>query len=321
MKKYLSRPVIIATISASILLSACSEILFSNTSTHSLSINPEQLAKQVTKKPVKLSVSSMDDLNAVFNELQYTRQNWNNAGRAIPRIIFSHVGEGWVKGSPQLPVATKKSIFFRLMTPLILVSNEKILREREIVENVPLDAQQLIDIAFKYQIIDDATTSLNEEHREQLLARVDILPASLALAQAAEESGWGTSRFALEGNAFFGQWDFSGNGMKPKQQRAELGNYGVARFATPLASVEAYMFNINTNRAYQGLRLLRTEKRTNNRQITGYKLAATLDKYSERGEDYTNGLRQMIRYNKLDSVDDMLLSNERAVHLVNTTKS
>lgn len=263
----------------------------------------------------------MDELNTVFNNLQYTPQNWNNAGRSIPRIIFSHVGEGWVKGSPELPVTTKKSIFFRLMTPLILVANEKITREREIVENAPLDAQQLIDIAIKYRMIDNITVRLSHVERKELLSRVDILPPSLALAQAAEESGWGTSRFALEGNAFFGQWDFSGNGMKPKQHRSELGNYGVARFDSPLASVEAYMFNINTNPAYQGLRQLRTEKRTNNRQITGYRLAAMLEKYSERGVEYTNGIRQIIRYNKLDSVDDMLLSTDKVVHLVNTTKS
>ncbi|EGM71558.1 glucosaminidase domain-containing protein [Shewanella sp. HN-41] len=74
---------------------------------------------------------------------------------------------------------------------------------------------------------------------------------SLVLAQAAEESGWATSRFTVEGNAYFGQWDFSGKGMKPRQQRKALGNYGVAQFDTPLESVEGYLLNLNTSNAYQ----------------------------------------------------------------------
>lgn len=300
-------------ITASLLLTACTDAL--------TSISASEDKQQVAQQIKKINVSSMEELDALFNKLHYTRKNWNNAGREIPRIVFDNVGKSWVKGSPQLPVATKKSIFFRLMTPLILVANEKIIREREIVENAPLDSAELIDIAIKYRVIENTQVNLTEVNRQNLLTRVDILPPSLALVQAAEESGWGTSRFALEGNAFFGQWDFSGNGMKPKQQREELGNYGVARFDTPLESVEAYMFNINTNRAYNNLRQLRTKKRRNNRQITGYKLAATLDKYSERGVAYTDGLRQMIRYNKLDSVDDMLLSTDKMIHLINNTES
>lgn len=311
MLKYLSQPTVVVAITASFLLAACNENTASAVTT-SAAVSTQSAQQQ----PVEVNISSMDELNHFFNDIQYTRTNWNNAGREIPRILFSHVSEGWVTGSPQLPVASKKSIFFRLMTPLILVANENILREREIVENAPLNAQQLITIAKKYKVISAEQTQLDETQRAQLLTRVDILPPSLALAQAAEESGWGTSRFALEGNAFFGQWDFSGNGMKPKQQREQLGNYGVARFASPIESVEAYMFNINTNNAYQKLRLLRTEKRVKHRQISGYKLAPLLDKYSERGVAYTLGIQQMIRYNKLDSVDDMLLSNDRIVHLV-----
>jgi len=295
------------------LLSACTDALTSITTAKSI--------EPPAPPPITINIASMDELDALFNKLQYTRKNWNNAGREIPRIIFNSVGKNWVKGSPKLPVATKKSIFFRLMTPLILVSNEKIIREREIVENASLDSDELINIAVKYRIADNKQVKLTEINRQDLLMRVDILPPSLALVQAAEESGWGTSRFALEGNAFFGQWDFTGNGMKPKQQREALGNYGVARFDTPLESVEAYMFNINTNQAYNSLRILRTEKRRNNHQITGYKLATTLHKYSERGSDYTDGLRQMIRYNKLDSVDDMLLSTNKMVHIIDNTKS
>ena len=157
---------------------------------------------------------------------------------------------------------------------------------------------------------------MDEEKRARLMIQVDIIPPSLALAQAAEESGWGTSRFTAEGNAFFGQWDFSGNGMTPKQQRKELGDYGLARFDSPLASVEGYMKNINTTGAYEKLRLLRANLRKNNKKITGMELAGTLDKYSERGQAYIDGLRDMISYNKLQDVDEAYLSEDKLIHLV-----
>ena len=149
---------------------------------------------------------------------------------------------------------------------------------------------------------------------------MDIIPPSLALAQAAEESGWGTSRFTAEGNAFFGQWDFSGKGMIPKQQRKELGNYGVARFDSPLDSVQGYMFNINTASAYQELRKLRARLRADKREVTGLRLASTLDKYSERGEDYVEGIMQMIRYNKLENVDETYLSDNKLIHLISVSE-
>jgi uncharacterized FlgJ-related protein len=136
---------------------------------------------------------------------------------------------------------------------------------------------------------------------------VDTIPPSLSLAQAAEESSWGTSRFAIQGNALFGQWDFSGKGMKPKNQRKELGNYGIARFDTPQQSIEAYILNLNTHRAYKKLRDKRASMRENNIKPTGWELAKTLDKYSERGIHYIESLHSIMRYNKLIPADDAYL--------------
>jgi len=319
-KKHSSQSTLALTIAASLLLTSCTEVLYTSSTTSVTSSSTEKFVDAPVVQPRTYNIGSIDELDTFFDTLQYTQENWNNAGCKIPRIIFNRVGKNWVASSPQLPVNTKKSIFFRLMTPMILIANENILLEREIVENASLDATALLSIALKYKIINDADSPLTEIDRRHLLNRVDTLPASLALAQAAEESGWGTSRFALEGNAFFGQWDFSGNGMKPKQQRKELGNYGFARFDSAFDSVEAYMFNLNTNGAYRQLRQLRAEQRTNHNQVTGYQLATTLTKYSERGEAYSNGLRQMIRYNKLESIDDMLLSNDEEIHLISTAQ-
>lgn len=302
MKKYLLSSTLILSIVSTLLLTSCTDT-FSNSSS------------SFAGQPTVVKIKSLDDLNALFNKLQYLEGNWNHSGQKIPRITTSGISETWVKTSSKLPAATKKSIFFRLMAPLILISNENILQLRELIKDEPLDSSKLRALAVKYRVIKDEKETLTEAHRKTLLTRVDIIPASLALAQAAEESGWATSRFALEGNAFFGQWDFSGNGMKPQQHRAQLGQYAVAQFDTPLDSVEAYMFNINTNNAYKKLRTLRNEMRINGRQITGYELAGTLDKYSERGDAYISGLRLMIRYNKLEAVDKMSLANDQFFHL------
>ncbi|ARD21882.1 MULTISPECIES: glucosaminidase domain-containing protein [Shewanella] len=267
-----------------------------------------------------ISLNSLDELISLFDSLNYNTESWKAGVREVPRLTFERVSEKWQQTSNEIPVQMKKMVFFRLMAPLILISNENILNERQTVEQASLDDKSLIDIAVKYKVITDQDSALTEEQRQQLLKRVDIMPPSLVLAQAAEESGWATSRFTVEGNAFFGQWDFSGNGMIPKQQRKELGNYGLARFDTPQASVEGYMLNINTNAAYIKLRELRRDLRADDQPITGIQLASTLDKYSERGQAYIDGIQQMIRYNKLDQVDEAYLSNDRPLHLISSNQ-
>lgn len=303
-KRYSARYIALALFTC-LLIGACSYVLNSSKSK----------SEQLMANPIEVTITSLDDLNDLFDKYKYNDQSWDKGNREVPRITFEGVGEHWAEGSKQLPIETKKMIFFRLMTPLILVSNENILREREIVKSSPLKASKLKEIALKYRVIEDKTAELNKKMRVALLARVDILPPSLALAQAAEESGWATSRFTQEGNAFFGQWDFTGNGMKPRAHREELGDYGVARFDSPLASVEGYMLNINSNSSYQKLRILRSQLRADDKAVTGIKLAGTLDKYSERGQEYIDGLRAMIRYNNLEQFDQAYLSDNKLVHL------
>lgn len=262
-----------------------------------------------------INISDLEQLKAVFSQYHYTQAAWQQGERAVPRITFAKLGERWVTASKNLPVKVKKEVFFRLMTPLILLSNEKILKQRQFITNAELTSSQLKTLALKYKVIKAENEVMTPELKKSLLMRVDILPPSLALAQAAEESGWGTSRFTREGNAYFGQWDFSGKGMAPKEQRKELGNYGLARFDSPLASVEGYMFNINTSFAYEKLRQVRAELRAQQQPITGPALAKTLDKYSERGQAYIDGLLSMISYNKLTQVDEAYLMDNPLVHL------
>ncbi len=267
-------------------------------------------------KVINVEISSIDDLKTLFEQHDYTAKSWLNGNREVPRITFEQVSENWKYSSSNLPVKLKKQIFFRLMAPLVLMANEHILKERKIIKSAKLDADALKLLAKKYYVIKSLDAPMNEKKRQLLLTKVDTMPPSLALAQSAEESGWGTSRFTSEGNSFFGQWDFSGKGMVPKQQRKELGNYGLARFISPLASVEGYMFNINTTRAYQKLRDLRVKLRQQNKAATGLELAGTLDKYSERGQAYIDSIRSMIRYNKLQDVDEAYLSDSKRINLI-----
>ncbi len=271
--------------------------------------HPTEVAKDVR-------LGSLDELMTLFDSLNYNTQSWLEGNREVPRLTFERVSDSWHKTSNEIPVQQKKMVFFRLMAPLILVANENILLERKVIETAQLDDKKLQAIALKYKVLKETSVPLDENQRQALLERVDITPPSLVLAQAAEESGWATSRFTLEGNAFFGQWDFSGNGMVPKQQRKELGNYGLARFDSPLASVEGYMLNLNTHNAYLSLRQLRAQLRQNNQAITGPLLAGTLDKYSERGQAYIDGIREMIRYNQLEQVDEAYLSGSAPLHLI-----
>ncbi|MEW6998658.1 glucosaminidase domain-containing protein [Colwelliaceae bacterium BS250] len=316
----------LSIISASLMMAGCSEA--SNPGVEK-SVDAQQATKKTTEQetyeeiiaeamvnPTVVEIGSLDDLFHLFELHQYDSNSWANGNREVPRISFDEISESWKVNSAKMTVQQKKQIFFRLITPLILISNERILLEREEVESSSLDSQNLKEIALKYHVIKSDKDVMTEDMRTALLMQVDIIPPSLALAQAAEESGWGTSRFTSEGNALFGQWDFSGNGMTPKQQRKELGDYGLARFDSPLASVEGYMKNINTTGAYQRLRVLRAQLRADGKDITGMEIAGTLDKYSERGQAYIDGLREMISYNKLQDVDEAFLSTEKLLHLV-----
>jgi len=167
-------------------------------------------------------------------------------------------------------------------------------------------AALLTRLATRYRV-PQAAAALEEgrvaEVLEELLLRVDQVPVSLALAQAALESGWGTSRFALEGNSLFGQWVFSAKGMDPAE-RPEGARYGVAQFRTLRASVAAYVRNLNTSWAYQEYRSLRAEMRASgDGGLRALPLAGELLHYSTRREAYVDEVRRVIRGNRLTRFD------------------
>ena len=264
--------------------------------------------------PIIRTVESQNynDVLHLFDQIGYTAEQWQAGIREIPRIEITTIPQRWQEVAQTIPISDKKNIFFRLTGSGILQANEKIMSEREHLLNAIAkkdtdENEWLAALAVKYKVIKQESDKLDNKALTELRRRVDIVPPSLALAQAAEESGWGTSRFAVQGNSLFGQWDFSGKGIKPKQQRKELGNYGIAAFDSPQESIEAYMLNLNTHRAYERMRQKRAVFRQQNKQPTGWDLAKTLDKYSERGIEYVRSLHAIMSYNKLNDADQAYL--------------
>jgi len=262
----------------------------------------------------------------LFDELNYTPEAWQAGIREVPRVYLPLIGDKWSSRSQEISVENKKRIFFRGLAPLILRSNELIMMDRNRLgkikssfnKNKTLSEKEkewVLKLAKLYKV-NTTDTQITSSMFEELSKRVDIVPVSLALAQAAEESGWGTSRFAASGNSVYGQWTWGENAIKPEKQRKELGNYGIASFETLQESVSAYMLNLNTHNAYESLRDKRAELRNKNQKITGLLLAETLTKYSERGEEYVKGIKSMIDINRLAPADEAYLSNDPPIYLV-----
>ncbi|WP_257264288.1 glucosaminidase domain-containing protein [Endozoicomonas sp. ONNA2] len=205
-------------------------------------------------------------------------------------------------------VKAKKSAFFGFLLPLVQKENDRILQNRQRIialssqsELTEKDRLWLADIGKKYRIRD--ISAIDPRFFTQLLTCVDRIPASLALAQSANETAWGTSRFARQGNNFFGQWCFTpGCGIVPGA-RPEGETYEVQKFKDVAASVHAYMHNLNTNGQYKALRELREQKRARQEPVTGADLVHGLRAYSARGDEYVQELLSMINSNKLLQYD------------------
>tara|TARA_B100000579_G_C22685338_1_gene782341 strand:- start:599 stop:1039 length:441 start_codon:yes stop_codon:yes gene_type:complete len=135
---------------------------------------------------------------------------------------------------------------------------------------------------------------------------MDEVPVSLVIAQAAKETGWGTSRFAQEGNALFGQWTFSGEGLKPLSIDSDK-KHKVMKFQILQASIRAYQRNLNTHSSYKKFRKLRAEARDNDEKLDSLVLADCLDKYAATGVEYTKILKKIITQNSLQDFDDVKL--------------
>ena len=199
----------------------------------------------------------------------------------------------------------RKNLFIQIILPLVIEENNKIKLDRRKLfsilnkNNNSLGEKKWLNIKFKqYGVIKKDLATLK--------IRMDYVPASLAIAQAAKESGWGTSRFAIEGNALFGQWTWTGEGIKPAGSDSDS-THKVMRFKILKASVKAYQRNLNTHASYKKFRMERAKLRDNKKELDSLLLAGYLDKYAETGMEYVRVLKQIITQNKLKDFDDVKL--------------
>jgi uncharacterized FlgJ-related protein len=263
---------------------------------------------------------------------------WGEVNRseqlAAPNVLITGITNRWRETASELPVADKKEAFYRFLLPLILHANNLVLKRHAELEGLAakladggaLDDEELIRLRESALLLRarsaNAASRLEPAGREteavidEMLYKLDIIPAGIALGQAAYESGYGTSRFAAQGNALFGQWTFGGKGLKPEQQREELGDHRIAAFDWPFDSVRSYFINLMSHPAYEAFRRLRAEKRANGEPLTSLALADGLVAYSERGQVYVDTLKGIIRVNNLEVADDAVLRDEPRRFLV-----
>jgi len=200
-------------------------------------------------------------------------------------------------------VKKRKNLFIQIVLPLIIEENTKIRLDRKKLfailnknNNSQSDKEWLLKKFKQYGV--------NKNDLSTLKIRMDEIPVSLAIAQAAKETGWGTSRFAQEGNALFGQWTWSGEGIKPAGADSDS-KHKVAKFKVLKASVKAYQRNLNTHSGYKSFRKERAIQRDNQGKLNSLELVKHLDNYAETGVEYTRILKQIIQQNSLTDFDDV----------------
>ena len=199
----------------------------------------------------------------------------------------------------------RKEFFIQIVLPLIIKENNIIKKDRrtlfDIINKSNNTNLELSWLEKKYK-----QYGIKSKDLSSLKIRMDEIPVSLAIAQAAKETGWGTSRFAQEGNALFGQWTWSGEGLKPKDAK-EGEDHKVMKFNILQASVRAYQRNLNTHSTYKNFRKARAEFRDSKKPLDSIELSKYLNKYAETGNQYVEILQKIIIQNKLQDFDDAKL--------------
>ena len=253
---------------------------------------------ELPEDTVRLSASTIEqlfkDTNYSLSEVRRTKKVKPIRLSLLPNEMKSIESSG-----------KRKSLFIKIILPLVLEENNRII----------IDRKKLFSILNKNKNSKDEIKWLNQKFKQYgvlnkdlatLKVRMDIIPVSLAIAQAAKETGWGTSRFAIEGNALFGQWTWSGEGIKPAGADTNA-TYKVMKFNVLKASVRAYQRNLNTHSSYKKFRFVRAQLRDDNKKLDSLKLAEYLDNYAQTGTEYTKVLKQIIQQNQLKDFDEVKL--------------
>ena len=199
----------------------------------------------------------------------------------------------------------RKEFFIQIVLPLVLKENNNIRLDRKMLFSI-INKSNNTQLEKKWLEKKYKQYGVNSKDLSVLKVRMDEVPVSLAIAQAAKETGWGTSRFAQEGNALFGQWTWSGEGLKPKEADENQG-HKVMKFNVLQASVRAYQRNLNTHRSYENFRLARAQLRDAGKKLDSIILSQFLDNYAETGNQYVEVLQKIIKQNNLKDFDDAKL--------------
>jgi Bax protein len=247
---------------------------------------------------VRLSASTIKQL---FKDTNYSLKDVRET-KLVKPIVLSLLPEEMkmIESTQQ-----RKDLFIQIILPLVLEENNQI----------KLDRKKLFSILNRSNNSNSEKNWLNHKFKQYgvvnkdlstLKIRMDIVPVSLAIAQAAKETGWGTSRFALEGNALFGQWTWSGEGIKPAGSDNNS-THKVMKFKILKSSVRAYQRNLNTHLSYKQFRMARAELRDHKRNLDSLILANYLDKYAATGKQYVKIIKKIIIQNNLTDFDDVKL--------------
>ena len=247
---------------------------------------------------VRLSASTIEQL---FKETDYNLKDVRKTKLVKPVKLSLLPNEMKMIESTE----KRKNLFIQIILPLIIEENNRI----------KLNRKKLFSILNKNHNSNAEKKWLNEKFKQYgvlnkdlstLKVRMDTVPVSLAIAQAAKETGWGTSRFALEGNALFGQWTWSGEGIKPADADHNA-THKVMKFKILQSSIRAYQRNLNTHSGYKEFRMARAALRDNRRNLDGLILATYLNKYAETGTEYVKIIKQIIKQNNLTDFDKVKL--------------
>ena len=262
---------------------------------------PEEMKSgRIGRTRTSLGVSSAGDLAQKLSELDYSLGEVRIGVAAVPRLRVANLPPDMAGvGS----VAERKRLFIMSILPLVLQVNEGILADRRKLLVLTASDSTLTQDERRWIAALAKRHGADAADRNELVMRVDAVPPSLAIAQAIVESGWGRSRFAVEANAFFGQWTFrSGSGVVPRQRDPGKG-HEIRSFREPYQSVAAYMENLNSHRAYEKFRRQRNALRRSGEIPNGERLVGTLHNYSQRGQAYVETIRTIMRQNRLADFD------------------
>ncbi len=269
---------------------------------------PEPSLTDRTPDLARIVANEAAELEAVFESIGY---RWppvaagNETRQGVPPVAV----DAMPADLHTLSVDARKALFFRVLAPLVAAENRALIEQREFLlktfaqwPRLPESgavASRVRAIASRFNVAGNLD---RPENRRTLLRRVDIVPAPLVLAQAANESGWGTSRFTREANNLFGMWTWDSNAGIAPMKRAAHAKHFVRVFDDLRAAVANYLHTINVGPAYRDLRDLRAAQRDNGETLDALGLAAGLRRYSARGEDYVREIRSIIEYNDLDDL-------------------